>query len=231
MTPYRILYMGNWGQGLAGLRALLDHPSVQIVQVYSKFDLAQDNPFLNGVYRAATAAGLPVVQSSKDLCSKKAFVDSILQTPQVDFLMSCCFDRMFPAAVLAHPKKMAINVHPSFLPRLRGEKPIENALARGEKDIGVTIHQLVAQIDAGDILHQKSWELLPTTTLGEAYDRQSQVAAEVIREFFNDADTFLRKRRPQDESLATLAPRLPFVMEDRTTAAEAQRLMAAHGGH
>jgi methionyl-tRNA formyltransferase len=219
--------MGNWGQGLAGLRALLDHPKVQIVQVYTKFDLAQDNPFLNGVYRAATAAGLPVVQSSKDLCPKKAFVDNILQTARIDFIVSCCFDRMFPTAVLAHPKKMAINVHPSFLPRLRGEKPIENALARGEKEIGVTIHQLVAQIDAGAILHQKSWELLPTTTLGEAYDRQNQVAAQVIREFFNDAEAFIRDRRPQDERLATLAPRLPFQMDDSTTAAQAQYLMRA----
>jgi phosphoribosylglycinamide formyltransferase-1 len=52
-----------------------------------------------------------------------------------------------------------INVHPSLLPKYPGAHPIEDALADGAEEFGVTVHYVDAGIDTGEIIRQQSCRL------------------------------------------------------------------------
>ncbi len=51
--------------------------------------------------------------------------------------------------------KLALNIHPSYLPHLKGKDPIKEALLKNKKYIGVSIHYLTNKFDDGDVIKQK----------------------------------------------------------------------------
>ena len=219
---YRVLFFGNWGLGLAGLEGLLACPNVEIVKVYTKWDDSSANPFLNLVHDRAVREGLAVFNSEKTLAPLKVFAADVLASENIDFIISCCYDRIFKQNVLDHPR-LPINVHPSLLPRYRGIKPLENAIAQGEAKVGVTMHELVAALDEGAILLQADTiKLHDDDTFDELFDAQSQLSKAVIQQFFTDPEHYVQHRAAQQHELATKAPRLPFEIDGAATVREIQ---------
>ncbi|MBW2347918.1 MAG: methionyl-tRNA formyltransferase [Deltaproteobacteria bacterium] len=102
-----------------------------------------------------------------------------------------------------------INLHASLLPRYRGAAPIHWAILGGEKKTGVTAFRLVDRMDAGPILVQRETMIRPDETAGELHDRLARVACDAM-----DATLVILEQNldfpgePQDESLASLAPKL-----------------------
>ena len=102
-----------------------------------------------------------------------------------------------------------INIHPSLLPKYRGAAPIQRALENGEPCIGVTLFQLVKEMDAGQIISQKSVEISlednypkimnVTATLG------NQLAYEWLNKITINPDQVFY---PQDHEKATYAPKI-----------------------
>jgi methionyl-tRNA formyltransferase len=72
-----------------------------------------------------------------------------------------------------------VNVHPSLLPRWRGAAPVERAILAGDPTTGVTIHQTVAELDAGPIAAQESFEI-DELDAGGVYERSAEVAARLL---------------------------------------------------
>lgn len=216
------MYCGNWGLGLAGLEALLDSP-VRITKVFTRFDPRSNDKFLNLVQQRATAAGLPVVNSDKKLCPLAELQEQILACGTVDFLAVCCFDRILTDKMLQIASAAAVNAHTSVLPKFRGAKPLENAIAHGEGYTGVTIHELVAEVDAGDIILQDaSLEIRADDTYGDLFERQSSIAGMLFRRFFESPLIHFQRKRPQDASVASFAPRLPWSIGQTDTVEQLQ---------
>ena len=71
-----------------------------------------------------------------------------------DVLVSAFFNQRIGAAVLAAPRVLAVNIHPSLLPDFRGVDPVFFARLRGAPRLGVTLHRLDTGFDTGDILRQ-----------------------------------------------------------------------------
>ena len=114
--------------------------------------------------------------------------------------------------------QMPINVHPSLLPKLRGIKPLENAIINGDSEIGVTLHELVMKLDAGRVVLQEGGILLNSNKkYSEVYEEQGKLITRLLIKFFNDPDRYLNNLIEQDESQASEAPRLPFAFEDEMT--------------
>lgn len=65
------------------------------------------------------------------------------------------YGKILPQSLLEIPKKGFVNVHPSLLPRLRGASPIRTAILEDEKDVGVTVMRIDAQMDHGPTIAQK----------------------------------------------------------------------------
>jgi methionyl-tRNA formyltransferase len=213
MNKYKVLYFGTWGYGLAGLKALTSIENVEVIKVFTKWDLSSDNPYLNGVYQLAESKGYNIINSDKRICPKPEFERIILESEPFDFIVSCCFDRIFTQKVLDKPRIKPINIHPSVLPKYRGVKPLENAIIKGEKYTGVTIHELIAEPDAGDILLQRSDIEIPlNSTFGELYENQCEKIKELLIIFFRDPSYYLENKIKQDNAASSQAPRLSIVI-------------------
>jgi methionyl-tRNA formyltransferase len=95
-----------------------------------------------------------------------------------DFVFSFYYRRMLSASILALPRRGALNMHGSLLPRYRGRAPVNWAVLHGERETGATLHYMIARPDAGDIVAQQAVPILPDDTAREVADKVT-VAAEI----------------------------------------------------
>jgi methionyl-tRNA formyltransferase len=102
-----------------------------------------------------------------------------------------------------------LNVHPSLLPRWRGAAPIERALMAGDEETGVSIIELVPELDAGPIAAQRAFPIQPEDDFGSVSARAGELAAELLEEALagpalepQEGDvTYAEKIRPEDREL------------------------------
>ena len=90
------------------------------------------------------------------------------------------YGKILPQEILDSPKYGCINVHASLLPKYRGAAPIQWSVIDGEPKTGVTIMQMDAGLDTGDMLLRSETEIQPDETAGELHDRLSAMGAELI---------------------------------------------------
>lgn len=218
---FKLLYFGTWGYGKAGLEGLLNSNTVDIVEVYTKWQPDQPNFYMDQVKDLAIANNLNCINTHKTCITSIDFNKSILRHKDIDFVLSCCYDRIFKPDVLASPKIMAINVHPSLLPKYRGIKPLENAIIQNEKEVGVTIHKLEKELDSGEVLFQKGGiEVLSQLTYNDLYNSQCELISQMVYDFFQSPELYIDQATEQDENNISIAPRLPFLIEGNMTVNE-----------
>ena len=122
-----------------------------------------------------------------------------------DIIITCAYGQFVPKEILNFPKYGCINVHGSLLPELRGGAPIHWAIIRGYKETGITIMNMAPKMDAGDILAQAKMPISDNMTLGELYQKMSNLGSELLiktlPQIINNEITPI----PQDESKVTYA--------------------------
>jgi methionyl-tRNA formyltransferase len=125
-----------------------------------------------------------------------------------DLLVVAAYGKILPTALLALPALAPINVHASLLPRHRGASPIAAAIHAGDAQTGITIMQISAAMDAGDILLQHARAIGPEDTTESLTAALAELGAVAL------ADALARLRgaglepTPQDPAQVTYAPRL-----------------------
>ncbi len=215
---FNALFFGNWGLGRAGLEGLLAAQSVQVSAVFTKFKPGTDDPFLNQVHDYAVSRELPCINTASDFCPKPVFFRRVQEYGNIDFIVSCCFDRILSGEILAQARVAAINLHGALLPRQRGLKPLEHAIICGDACGGVTLHEMTTGVDDGDIILQDgSLKIRSEDTYGNLFERQCRMTARLMERFFLEPNGYLARKQKQDHSAATTAPRLPFLIEQTDT--------------
>lgn len=116
--------------------------------------------------------------------------------------------KILPRAVFSLSSNGTFNVHASLLPRFRGAAPINHAIIEGDSVTGVTSFLLDDVVDTGTILLQHSCPVPDGTTAGELYAMLMPMAAECARETTRGLLAGTLHRQPQDDSLATPAPKV-----------------------
>jgi methionyl-tRNA formyltransferase len=116
------------------------------------------------------------------------------------------YGRILPAEILDLPSQGCINVHASLLPKYRGAAPIQWAILCGETITGVTIMRMNERMDEGDILLQRSVEILPGETHGELQVRLAELGAGALADALAELKNGRLVATPQDDRTATLAP-------------------------
>ena len=99
---------------------------------------------------------------------------------------------IMPEDVLA--ERLWLNVHPSLLPRWRGAAPVERALMAGDPETGVTIIELVKELDAGPIAAQRHFAIGPGDDAGAVYAMAAEVATELLDGVLADPAPALREQ-------------------------------------
>ncbi len=77
-----------------------------------------------------------------------------------DFIFSFYYRSLLGGRLLGAARRGALNMHGSLLPKYRGRAPVNWAILKGERESGATLHYMVAQADAGDIVDQMSVPIL-----------------------------------------------------------------------
>jgi methionyl-tRNA formyltransferase len=118
------------------------------------------------------------------------------------------YGQILPRAVIDLAPRGTVNVHASLLPRLRGAAPIQWAIARGDRETGVTTMLIDEGLDTGPTLLARATPIGPDETAADLEPRLARLGAEVLLETVRGlADGSLRPT-PQDHTRATLAPLL-----------------------
>lgn len=133
---------------------------------------------------------------------EESFVD-VLKEMDPDVIIVIAFGQILSKTVLDIPKYGCINVHASLLPKYRGAAPIQWAVIEGEEKSGITIMQMDAGIDTGDILLQKEITLDKKETGGSLFDKLSLLGGDLVLETLAIAEEGRLKPVKQEESLAT----------------------------
>jgi len=220
----RIVFIGAGEIGGPTLRALLnsEHELIGVVtqpdKPVGRAQLVEPPPIkrtlLSGAppstpLRAGSGGGLaanvPVLQPGR-IKDRQAIEEIRALTPDVIVVMA--YGQILPRDVLEIPKIACLNLHASLLPRWRGAAPIQAAIAAGDGETGITVMYMDEGLDTGDILLQRTIDILPTDTGGSLHDRLAQIAPDALLESLRMLEKRSAPRIPQDSALATSAPKL-----------------------
>lgn len=152
----------------------------------------------------AEELGIPVAQPAS---LKTPEIHDLIAAQQADLLVVVAF-RILPATLFPLARLGAVNIHGSLLPKYRGAAPIQWAVANGDKETGVTIFRLDAEVDHGEVLAQESTPIGPEETAGELFDRLSLMGRDLLLKTLDDLEAGRAVARPQDHALASPAPKI-----------------------
>jgi methionyl-tRNA formyltransferase len=127
---------------------------------------------------------------------------------KADLMIVAAYGLLLPIPVLETPRLGCINIHASLLPRWRGAAPIQRAILAADKESGITIMQMDASLDTGDMLATNCVSILPEWTSADLHDHLKLLGAELLMETLIQIETDRLTRQPQDENRATYAHRL-----------------------
>ena len=115
-------------------------------------------------------------------------------------MVVCAYGLYIPPRLLE--RTLWMNVHPSLLPRWRGAAPVERAILAGDAQTGVTIHETVAELDAGPVAAREAFDV-GDLDAGQVFARSAEVAARLLNAVI-ESPTFA----PQGEDGATYAEKI-----------------------
>lgn len=203
----RIVYFGTPAFAVPTLEAIMAsrHHVVAVVtqpdRPRGRGQKVSDAP----VKAVATARGLPVLQP--DRAGDPAFL-SALEALAPDLGVVAAYGRILPQRLLDVPRLGLLNVHASLLPAWRGAAPVHRAVMAGDPVAGVTIMRVVLALDAGPMLSSRARPIGPDETSAEVERGLASHGADLLVAAVDDLAAGRATETPQDDTLATYAPRL-----------------------
>ena len=125
-----------------------------------------------------------------------------------DIIVVVAYGQKIGRALRDLPRHGCVNLHASLLPKYRGAAPVTHALLHGEKETGVTVFKLVGKMDAGPVISQSALAIKEDETAGDLTDRLAELGADLLVKTLALIEKGQLSLTDQDESRATLAPKL-----------------------
>lgn len=198
----KIVYMGTPDFSVGALEALIKagHDVTAVVTQPDKAKGRSGQMRCSPVKECAVRHGIPVFQPVK---IKTPEAVGELQQYEADIYVVAAFGQILSKQILEMPRFGCVNIHASLLPKYRGAAPINQCIIDGERETGVTIMQMDAGVDTGDILTQKSVIIEDKETAETLFDKLAQAGAELIVETLPLIEQGRITPVKQDESLAS----------------------------
>ncbi len=187
MSPLKLVFAGTpafAAVALAALHAAGHHIALVLTQ--------PDRPSGRGlklqpspVKQFALDHNIPVAQP-RSLRLDGKFSDqaltaqALLQNLQADAMVVAAYGLILPQWVLDTPRLGCFNIHASLLPRWRGAAPIHRAIEAGDSHTGITIMQMDAGLDTGDMLAVQSLPIEATDTTASLHDKLATLGATLM---------------------------------------------------
>ena len=203
----RILFMGTPDFAVASLKRLVEDGH-EICGVITQPDKPKNRGHKmqpTPVKEYALTQNLAVYQPLK---ARDGEAMGIVEQLDPELIVVAAYGKILPEDLLNYPKYGSINVHSSLLPAYRGAAPINWAILDGLEETGVTIMYMAKELDAGDIILQKS------TAIGEDEDalaltaRLADLGAAALSETVKALESGTAQRIPQEHEKHTYASML-----------------------
>ncbi|MDV9173774.1 methionyl-tRNA formyltransferase [Streptomyces sp. W16] len=199
----RVVMLGYQTWGHRTLQALLDsdHEVVSVV-THPKSEHAYEKIWDDSVAELAEKNDVPVLLRNRP--DDAELLDAVREA-RPDIIVANNWRTWLPPELFDLPPHGTLNVHDSLLPSYAGFSPIIWALLNDEPRVGVTAHRMNGELDAGDILIQRSVPVGPTDTATDLFHRTVDLIAPIVRESLDliasgrDAGQWV----PQDRSRAS----------------------------
>jgi len=159
----------------------------------------------SAVKQAALEHGIPVAQPRSlkldgkhpddAAAARQALIDA-----RADVMVVAAYGLILPQWVLDMPRLGCLNIHGSLLPRWRGAAPIHRAIEAGDTETGITIMQMDAGLDTGDMLLVERLPIAATDTTATLHDKLADLGARLVVEALEIAACggFTPVRQPEE---------------------------------
>jgi len=203
----RIVFIGTGEIGVPTLRALQpsEHELAGVVTQPDKPVGRAQKITAPAIKAALAGTNISILQPVR--IKDREAIDQI-RALGPDVIVVIAYGQILPRAVLEIPRIGCLNLHASLLPRWRGAAPIQAAIAAGDRETGITVMYMDEGLDTGDILLQRKIDISPSETGATLHDKLGEIAPETLLESLRLLAIGCAPRTPQDESLASYAPKL-----------------------
>lgn len=167
----------------------------------------------SAVKQVAQAAGLALIQPlglrlDGRYADQARAAHAALRATAPDVLVVAAYGLILPTSVLTLPRLGCVNIHASLLPRWRGAAPIQRAIEAGDAQTGITLMQMDAGLDTGDILLARALPITNGDTAATLHDRLAALGAELIVQGLDLLARGALEPRPQPQDGVTYAPKI-----------------------
>ena len=174
---------------------------------------------LSPVKQYAQARGLPLAQPKSLRLDGKhpqdaAAAQAALQSAAPEVMVVAAYGLILPAWTLALPRHGCLNIHGSLLPRWRGAAPIQRAIEAGDTRTGITLMQMDAGLDTGDMCLSLALDIDPEDSSATLFERLAVAGAELVVQGLADLQAGRLPRQPQPAEGVSYAHKI-----DKTEAA------------
>ncbi len=163
--------------GVRCVRELLSQ-GVQIPLLFTHADDPGESRWFGSVRQLAEAHGLRV-ETPEDPNTPEWIAAGAAVDP--DFLFSFYYRHMLDEAWLRVPRRGALNMHGSLLPKYRGRAPVHWAILKGETETGASLHYMEAKPDAGALVDSQAVPILENDTALDVSLKVAAAAEQVLR--------------------------------------------------
>jgi methionyl-tRNA formyltransferase len=206
----RIVFFGTSAFAASLLTFLDDALGCEIVAVVTRQDKPQGRnlellPSAVKKFVLESTLSCPLfqpVKASTDECAEE------LKKLKADLFVVVAYGEIIKQNLLDLPRFGCINIHASLLPRYRGASPIHRAIMNGEKETGITIIEMVQALDAGPMLNKEAVSIGENENLSEVEAKLIEAACRAVLKTIEQIADSKVVKEPQDEKLATYAPKL-----------------------
>ncbi len=204
----RVVFIGTGDIGVPVLRWLFESQEHELVGVVTQPDkpVGREQRILPTPIKAALAgSAVPILQPER--IKRPEAIDAI-RAWQPDVIVVMAYGQILPRALLEIPRVACLNLHASLLPKHRGAAPIQAAIRAGDSETGITVMYMDEGLDTGDLLLERRIPILPNETGGSSHDRLAEIAPAALEEALTQLAYGNAARAPQNNELATYAPKL-----------------------
>ena len=223
----KIVFMGTPDYAAEALRALIraGHEITAVVTQPDKPKGRSGEPVPSPVKVCASEHGIPVLQP-KRIRTPEATEE--LRKYPADVYVVAAFGQILTQEILDMPPYGCLNIHASLLPKYRGASPIQHVIIEGEEKTGITVMQMDAGIDTGDMLYKKEIPIEAEENYETLHDKLTVLGGEAIVEAIELLEQGKLVPEKQEDSDSCYAPKIAKEMgriEFSKSAAEIDRLI------
>lgn len=180
-SAMKIVFMGTPDYAAEALKALLQ-AGYEVTAVVTQPDKPKGRSkelVPSPVKTCALQHNIPVLQPRR---IKTAEAIEELRAYEADVYIVAAFGQILSQEILDIPPLGCLNIHASLLPKYRGASPIQHVIIDGEERTGITVMQMDAGIDTGDMLYQKKIAIENTDNYETLHDKLAVLGGEAIVE-------------------------------------------------